>query len=104
MAQKAGRTPGGTQAVKRAKWWSAVAALVVSCGMVLAEDPREPTPPRAVQEKDLRIFLSWFEGEFDSGEQVAFADELGIPQDAVPERIHSIFKRVELPAFGPHVF
>jgi len=35
---------------------------------------------------------------------VAFADELGIPRDAVPERIHSIFKRVELPAFGPHVF
>ena len=57
-----------------------------------------------MQEKDFRTFLSWFEGEFDSGEQVAFADELGIPRDAVPERIHSIFKRVELPAFGPHVF
>lgn len=35
---------------------------------------------------------------------MAFADELGIPQDAVPERIHSIFKRVDLPAFGEHVF
>ncbi len=64
----------------------------------------EPPPPPAVQEKDFRTFLSWFEGEFDSGEQVAFADELGIPKDAVPERIHSIFKRVDLPAFGEHVF
>jgi len=65
---------------------------------------QEPPPPRAVQEKDFRTFLGWFEGEFDSGEQVAFADELGIPKDAVPERIHSIFKRVDLPAFGEHVF
>jgi len=64
----------------------------------------EPAPPRAVQEKDLRTFLSWFEGEFDNHEQVAFADELGIPKESVPERIHSIFRRVELPAFGDHVF
>jgi len=66
--------------------------------------PSEPPLPLAVQEKDFRIFLSWFEGEFDSGEQVAFADELGIPKDAIPERIHSIFKRADLPAFGEHVF
>jgi hypothetical protein len=64
----------------------------------------EPPPPRAVQEKDFRTFLAWFEGEFDSNEQVAFADELGIPKEAVPERIHSIFRRVDLPAFGEHVF
>jgi len=82
----------------------AMAALIGLCGLALAEAPPELAPPRAVQEKDLRTFLSWFEGEFDSGEQVAFADDLGIPRDAVPERIHSIFKRVELPAFGPHVF
>jgi hypothetical protein len=87
-----------------ARWSSAIAALVGLCGLALAEGPREPAPPRAVQEKDLRTFLSWFEGEFDNGEQVAFADGLGIPKDAVPERIHSIFTRVELPAFGPHVY
>ena len=69
-----------------------------------ATEPREPPPPAAVQQKDFRTFLSWFEGEFDSGEQVAFADDLGIPKDAVPERIHSIFKRVAMPAFGEHVF
>jgi len=71
---------------------------------VRADTPGEPAPPLPVQEKDFRIFLSWFEGEFDSGEQVAFADELGIPEDAVPERIHSIFRGADLPAFGEHVF
>jgi hypothetical protein len=78
---------------------------IISTGAQAATPgPVEPAPPAAVQEKDFRIFLSWFEGEFDSGEQVAFADELGIPKDAVPERIHSIFKQVDLPAFGEHVF
>ena len=80
-------------------------AAVASFGTVSAADaPAGPAPPRAVQEKDFRTFLSWFEGEFDSNEQVAFAEELGIPKDAVPERIHSIFRRVDLPAFGEHVF
>jgi hypothetical protein len=86
----------------------AVAWLALAGSMAVAaawgQAAQEPPPPRAVQEKDFRTFLAWFEGEFDSGEQVAFADELGIPKDAVPERIHSIFRRVELPAFGEHVF
>lgn len=76
-----------------------VAALAASAGWTA-----EPPPPRAVLEKDFKIFLGWLEGEFDNNEQVAFADELGIPPDDVPERIHSIFKRVALPAFGEHVF
>lgn len=82
----------------------AALCLLVGGAAAAADTLREPPPPRAVQEKDFRTFLSWFEGEFDSNEQVAFADELGIPSDAVPERIHSVFKRVELPAFGEHVF
>lgn len=88
--------------------WRIAACLALVGSMVAAaawgQGLQEPPPPRAVQEKDFRTFLSWFEGEFDSGEQVAFADELGIPKDAVPERIHSIFRRVNLPAFGEHVF
>ena len=85
--------------------WILVVLLLVSAGATASTaNFSETPPPRAVQEKDFRTFLSWFEGAFDSGEQVAFADELGIPKDAVPERIHSIFKRVDLPAFGEHVF
>lgn len=84
-----------------------VASSLITCATLLAAATgwcAEPSPPRAVLEKDLRILLGWFEGEFDNNEQVAFADQLGIPRDAVPERIHSIFKSVELPAFGEHVF
>ena len=85
---------------------SAIAILLLASHPAWAapQAPTEPPPPAAVQEKDFRTFLSWFEGAFDSGEQVAFAEELGIPKDAVPERIHSIFKRVDLPGFGEHVF
>ncbi len=87
--------------------WRAAASSLITCVSAVAASAgwgAEPPPPRAVLEKDLKIFLGWFEGEFDNNEQVAFADELGIPPDAVPERIHSIFKRVALPAFGEHVF
>jgi hypothetical protein len=82
----------------------AAAGMLAGFVAAAADGLQEPPPPRAVQEKDFRTFLAWFEGEFDSNEQVAFADELGIPKDAVPERIHSIFRRVDLPAFGEHVF
>jgi len=87
--------------------WLRALGVLLACATALAlaaETPREPPAPRAAQEKDLRTFLGWFEGEFDSNEQVEFAAELGIPQDAVPERIHSVFRRVDLPAFGDHVF
>lgn len=87
--------------------WRTAASSLFACVSALAASigwGAEPLPPRAVLEKDLRVFLGWFEGEFDNSEQVAFADELGIPPDAVPERIHSIFKRVALPAFGEQVY
>ena len=90
--------------MRHAAWILALMALTAVDAPATTGSPTEPPPPAAVQEKDFRIFLSWFEGEFDSGEQVAFAGELGIPKDAVLERIHSIFKKVDLPAFGEHVF
>lgn len=87
--------------------WRTAASSLITCVSALAASSgwgAEPPPPRAVLEKDLKIFLGWLEGEFDNNEQVAFANELGISPDDVPERIHSIFKRVALPAFGEHVF
>lgn len=84
-----------------------LASTLVACVSVLTASAgwgAEPHPPRAVLEKDLKVFLGWLEGAFDNNEQIAFAGELGIPPDDVPERIHSIFKRVTLPAFGEHVF
>jgi len=87
----------------KASWTLTLLTLVMAVCAAAPAGAELPLP-QAVQEKDFRLFLSWFEGEFDSNEQVAFADELGIPKDAVPERIHSIFHKVDLPTFGEHVF
>lgn len=62
------------------------------------------TAPDAVMTRDLADFLDWFEGRFDNDRQVFFATDLGVPEDARHERIHSVFRRVDLPAFGEHVF
>lgn len=62
------------------------------------------TAPDAVMTRDLADFLDWFEGRFDNDRQVFFAADLGVPEYARHERIHSVFRRVDLPAFGEHVF
>ncbi|MCC5869516.1 MAG: chromophore lyase CpcT/CpeT [Gammaproteobacteria bacterium] len=53
---------------------------------------------------DLAELLEWFEGRFDNDREVFFAEAAGVPVDARNGRIHSIFRRVDLPAFGEHVF
>ncbi|MDJ0699745.1 MAG: chromophore lyase CpcT/CpeT [Woeseiaceae bacterium] len=58
----------------------------------------------AVLDRDFRTFLEWFPGVYDNQEQVYFEDELGVPEDERHERIHHTFARVDLPAFGEHVF
>lgn len=62
------------------------------------------SPARAVLEAELHLFLSWFEGRFDNERQVFFADDLQIPADRRQGRIHSIVRKVDLPAFGANVF
>jgi hypothetical protein len=53
-------------------------------------------------EEDMELMLTWFEGEFDNHLQVL--EERENPPEQPHEWIHSIFTRVELPAFGEHVF
>jgi hypothetical protein len=53
-------------------------------------------------EADLELMLSWFEGEFDN--HLQFLADQEDPPEQPHEWIHSIFTRVELPAFGEHVF
>lgn len=77
-----------------ALWWSllgAAAAQPINNG-------------RLTLERDLAIFLSWFEGHFDNELQVFFEPDVNTPEEARHERIHSSFRRVDLPAFGGHVF
>jgi hypothetical protein len=59
---------------------------------------------RMVLDRDFKQFLEWFEGRFDNELQVFFQEDLKTPEDARVNRIHSIFKRVDLPAFGATVF
>lgn len=92
----------------------AIALAAVMAASVVAAQTSVPTPARegipqapfaaGVLDRDFAQLLTWFDGDFDNAEQVLFADELGYAKDAVPQRIHSTFKPVRLPAFGDHVF
>lgn len=61
------------------------------------------TPPPAIQD-DLVLLTTWFTGRFDNHLQVWQAKGKNTPEELIHEHIHSIFARVEVPAFGPHVF
>jgi hypothetical protein len=83
-----------------------LSACVLACLIVASASASGAAraAPDAVMARDLADFFSWFEGRFDNDRQVFFADALGVPEDARHERIHSVFRRVDLPAFGEHVF
>jgi len=81
--------------------------LTVFAASALAASPVAPGPgpvPAAILDSRMETLLSWFEGRFDNDAQVFFADQLGVPEDARHGRIHSIFRPVDLPAVGEHVF
>ena len=74
-------------------------ALSLTVGAAQAQAPIPKVtmaPPSGVLERDLRLFESWFPGEFDNAEQVFFAEEQGV---AVPRRLHA-----KVTAVGPHAF
>ncbi len=57
----------------------------------------------AILDKDFRVLMDWFPGVYDNQEQVYFEEELEVAEDLRHERIHHVFKKVELPAFGDNV-
>ena len=62
--------------------------------------------PRDPHARDLLILTEWFEGEFDNEEQLWFQAD---PRSETPEedrhvRLHTMHRRLDLPAFGEHVF
>jgi hypothetical protein len=58
--------------------------------------------PVSSLKEDMALMLSLFEGEFDNFQQVYKEKEDKVAE--VHEHIHSIFKKVLLPAFGENVF
>lgn len=94
---------------------TALAAIALA-GFALAQTPTI-TPPatapkqasaeamaRLVLDRDLQLFLTQFEGRYDNELQVFFQPDLKTPEAAQVNRIHSIFRKVALPAFGENVF
>lgn len=81
-----------------------IIALLASLALAAPAAAQPAAGSDAVLDKDFALFLDWFEGRFDNDRQVFFADETGVPEDVRHERIHSIFRPVDLPAFGEHVF
>ena len=55
-------------------------------------------------EEDLDLMMSWFAGEFDNHLQVVEEEEAENPPEQPHEWIHSIFRPVDLPAFGDNVY
>jgi hypothetical protein len=79
----------------------AIPLALVACfaaGAVSAQ----PGPAGARPDEHLELLARWFEGDFDNNQQVV--DEREAKTTDPHERIHSIFARVDLPAFGRHVF
>jgi hypothetical protein len=53
--------------------------------------------------KDMATILTYFEGEFDNFQQIYAEKQKNTPDSLVHERIHSVFKRVEMPEVGKNV-
>lgn len=75
----------------------------IFAALLVAAPAAAQTPDPALA-KDMAVFLDWFAGRYDNDLQVFWEPDLKVPEDARHERIHSIFRPVELPAFGDHVF
>jgi CpeT/CpcT family (DUF1001) len=78
-----------------------IVSLVVTLLTCTAEAQKNK-PARTSLQADMQEMLAMFEGEFDNFQQVYKEREDKVAE--VHEHIHSIFKRVKLPAFGDHVF
>jgi hypothetical protein len=82
----------------------AFALVASSAAAQQAAPPTHDAMMRQVLDRDMALFLEWFPGRFDNDRQVFFDRDLQTPEDARNGRFHSIFRRVDLPAFGQHVF
>jgi hypothetical protein len=72
--------------------------------LLLIAAPVSAQTPDPVLQKDMALFLDWFPGRYDNDLQVFWEPDLKVPEEARHERIHSIFRPVDLPAFGEHAF
>ncbi len=72
--------------------------ILVATGSAFAE------PDERTLDTDFEQFLAWFPGRYDNALQVSTQNARALADDDRNYRRHSIFRRVELPTFGPVVF
>ncbi|MEM1261744.1 MAG: chromophore lyase CpcT/CpeT [Pseudomonadota bacterium] len=85
----------------RAHWLT-----LFGCGFVFAPTLAVGDDAANPFARDVKVLADWFAGEFDNEEQRWFEAD---PRAAVAEddrvtRIHTLHRRLSLPAFGEHVF
>lgn len=78
-----------------------VPIALIAC-LVAVGAAAQPGAASTRLDDDLELLARWFEGDFDNNQQVV--DERDAKAARPHERIHSVFARVDLPAFGRHVF
>ncbi len=80
------------------------ALLIVLLGLGLFCSPAQAQKNDKKLRQDLDTMLTWFTGEFDNFQQVWTEQRDSVKKELLHEHIHSIFARVNVPAFGEHVF
>ncbi len=87
---------------------SRVLLAVAGIGLAVSASAQQPLyeVPRDPYARDLIVLTNWFEGEFDNEEQLWFqADRRSsTPEEDRHVRLHTMHRRLDLPAFGEHVF
>jgi hypothetical protein len=89
---------------------AAVIAFAAVAGFAAAA--AEEAPPaywpaesaKRVLDKDVATIVQWLDGAWDNSEQWHFAREQNVAEELRNPRVHSIFRKVDLPALGENVF
>lgn len=61
-------------------------------------------PKNETLDRDFRVMMAWFPGQYNNQEQVYFEEEQNVPDDERHERIHHIFAPVSLENFPGTTF
>lgn len=78
--------------------------VFIFSSLTLGQSAQAQQPNNEVLKKDFSLFLGWFPGRYDNSLQTFWEPDLKIPEEDRHNRIHSIFKAVDLPDFGKNVF
>ena len=73
-------------------------------GLFLLIIPQVSIGQMGASEQEFQLLLSWFDGSFTNEAQVLQEKADEVPEEFWHDHIYSIFKRVDMPHIGAHVF